>query len=255
MNDEPPLGDAPDRRDEMLSEYLFGDLEPAAHAQIERLLARDGDLRARAERLAPLVGQLSDLPDAIWAFVASEHAGEHPSPDHLTTVGALTAAPAPEGDRPPHPPGSRPRWWRRPLALRPALAATAAAALLAIGVSLGALLERVSSPSGNPVALRALPGEPSNVSGRALITEQGRIVLTVHHLPVPHTGTYYEAWLMTSATRLLPIATFRPDATGRARIDIPLPAPAAGYRYIDISLQQTNAGLAHSRVSVLRGNI
>jgi hypothetical protein len=78
--------------------------------------------------------------------------------------------------------------------------------------------------------------------------------LTVNHLPASRAGTYYEAWLMTSATRLVPVAAFRPGPGGRAQIDVPLPAAATGYRYIDISLQRTNAGTAHSHQSILRGN-
>jgi hypothetical protein len=36
-------------------------------------------------------------------------------------------------------------------------------------------------------------------------------------------------------------------------VTVPLPAPAARYRYFDVSLQSVSGGTAHSDRSVLRG--
>jgi Anti-sigma-K factor rskA len=137
--------------------------------------------------------------------------------------------------------------------VRPALAAIAAVALLAIGAGVGAVLERTPRSSGATVELSALPGVAPRASGRAGLTASGRMMLVIRNLPASRPGTYYEAWLMTDTTRLVPVAAFRADTDSRAQIDVPLPAPAAGYRYIDVSLQRTGAGMAHSGHWVLRG--
>jgi anti-sigma-K factor RskA len=226
------MDDTPETNDEQkLSGYLLDDLDPGERERIEQSLAQDGALSSRVRCLAPLVHQLEQLPDDAWAFVAEQHADARRTPVR------------------------RPRWWQRPLAVRPALASTAAAALLAVGVGVGVLLERTPGSSGATVALRALPGELPSAFARARLTDDGHIVLVIRNLPASQPGTYYEAWLMTDTTRLVPVAAFRPGADGNAKIDVPLPAAAAGYRYIDISLQHAGAGTAHSNDSVLRGTI
>ena len=58
---------------------------------------------------------------------------------------------------------------------------------------------------------------------------------------------------MTNIQQLVPIAAFRVDSHGAARLVLQLPANATSYRYVDISLQSLAAGQAHSEESVLRG--
>ena len=254
MSDEHPSEETPATSDQVLSDYLLGELDPADRDRIERLLSADSALRSRAQRLAPLVAQLQQLSPDAWRYVGSQ-SGAHPTgldaPARPRPVGAEDRASG--GDRAPQAPSRRSRWWRRPLAMPPALAAMAAGALLAIGVGVGVLIERTPAPGGTSITLRALPGESPGTTAHARITPNGDLVLIVHNLPASRSGTYYEAWLMTDATRLVPIAAFRTGAHGSAQINVPLPASASSYRYIDISLQHAGAGTAHSRQSVLRG--
>jgi len=239
MNNEKPIDGTPAPSDEeALSSYLLDDLDPGERDRIERRLAQDSALRAREQRLAPLVRQLEHLPEDAWAFVATQ----------------LGAEAAPNDDLTARVPAHRRCWWHGRLSVRPALAAMTAVALVAIGIGVGVLLSRTPGSSGATVVLRALPGEPTSAFARGRLTPDGHIVLMISHLPASRPGTYYEAWLMTSTTRLVPVAAFRPGADGRAQLDVPLPAAAAAYRYIDISLQRTSAGTAHSHHSVLRGN-
>jgi anti-sigma factor RsiW len=215
--------------DQQLSDYLLGELDPGARQQMERRIAENPELRARAERLTPLVSTLQTLPRAAWEAVGADQ-------------GELKSAPG----RPPR------RSWR--LTPRVAIALVSAAlVLLAAGTGLGVLLERGSGPSGAKVALKPLPGRPSAASGTARVNGSERLNLVVAGLPRNTAGSYYEAWLMSSATKLVPIASFTVDSHGRAHLQLTLPAPASSYRYIDISRQLPRNGTAHSGDSVLRG--
>jgi anti-sigma-K factor RskA len=209
-----------------LSDYLLGELDAETHVRFEQRLREDPELRARAERLRPLVGQLEAMPQDAWETLPAESA----------------------------PAVARSRRRRRVLTLRPLVAAGAATALLAVGVAGGLLADGGgSSPQGPTVALSAVDGAPASSSALARMTGGGHMLLKVRGLPPAKPGTYYEAWLMSDGTHLVPVASFTVDDSGQARIDVPLPASASDYRYIDISLQRTAAGTAHSSTSVLRG--
>ncbi len=198
-----------------LSDYLLGELDAETNASFEQRLREDAALQARAERLRPLVGQLAAMPQDAWEAVPAEAA----------------VAPA------------APRRRRRVLTLRPLVAAGAAAALLAVGVAGGLLADGGdSSPQGPTVALSAVDGTPASSSALARMTGGGHMLLTVKGLPPAKPGTYYEAWLMSDGKHLVPLASFAVNDSGEARIDVPLPASASDYRYIDVSLQQTAAG-------------
>ena len=101
--------------------------------------------------------------------------------------------------------------------------------------------------------MRPLAGQAGGAVARVQLTSAGRVVISFTRLPRPGAGRFYEAWLMTSATRLVAVAAFRPDARGHARVDTILPAAVSAFRYIDVSLQRDGAGPAHSGDSVLRG--
>lgn len=77
--------------------------------------------------------------------------------------------------------------------------------------------------------------------------------LKVTGLPVAGAHHYYEAWLMSSAARSVPLASFQVDANGNATVRVPLPADPAAFRYFDVSRQAVSAGPRHSAESVLRG--
>jgi Anti-sigma-K factor rskA len=161
---------------------------------------------------------------------------------------------------PGHDPASPTRRPRRRLTRAWALAGAVALACLAIGFAAGALMNRgagghtsTTPPPAATATLRPLPGQPAASAGRAQLASTGRIVISFTRLPNPGIGSFYEAWLMTSPTKLIPVASFRPDAQGRARVETTLPAPVGAFRYLDVSLQRAGAGPAHSRDSVLRG--
>jgi anti-sigma factor RsiW len=208
-----------------LSDYLLGEGSEAERAAAARRLAADPKLRARAVALGAVTDRLSALPPAAWAAVA-----EPP-------------APVPTPAR------------RRRAVPQPALAALAALVLLAAGIGIGVLVSSGgrSPAGGRAVALRPLAGAPASARGIARITGSGRLALSVRNLPRAGAGHYYEAWLMTSTRRLVPLGSFRVVAGGRARLVLELPAPATDYRYFDVSLQNAAAGVAHSHDSVLRG--
>jgi anti-sigma-K factor RskA len=215
--------------DQQLSDYLLGELDPEARRRMERRIAEDPELRARAESLSPLVSSLQALPPVAWEAIGADR-GEPKS----------TPAPAPHR-------------FRR-LTPRVAIAlATAAIVLFAAGIGAGMLLERGSGPSGAKVALDPLPGQSSAASGTARVNGSERLDLVVTGLPRNAGGSYYEAWLMSSTTKLVPIASFTVDSDGRAHLQLTLPEPASSYRYIDISRQLPRDGTAHSGDSVLRG--
>jgi Anti-sigma-K factor rskA len=149
---------------------------------------------------------------------------------------------------------------RRALTRPRALAGAVVLACLAIGFAAGALINPGAGGPGSPrppraatATLRPLPGQPAAATARAQLTSAGRIVISFTRLPRPGAHHFYEAWLMTSTTKLIPVASFRPDARGRARVQTTLPAPVGAYRYIDVSLQRSGASPAHSGDSVLRG--
>lgn len=146
---------------------------------------------------------------------------------------------------------------RRRITRSLALAGAVALACLAIGFAGGALID--SSPTSTPplqaatATLRPLPGQPAAAVAHVQLASAGRIVISFRRLPRAGAGHFYEAWLMTSATKLVPVASFRPNARGRAVVETSLPAPVGAFRYIDVSLQRAGAGSAHSGDSVLRG--
>jgi Anti-sigma-K factor rskA len=191
----------------------------------------DPELGAEITSMRDIAKLLSEVPAEAWEPIPAP--GHQLSPSTPRRQGLLT----------------RPR----------ALAGAVALACLAIGFAGGAVIDRGpagSAPTSPPAAsatLRPLPGHPPVAAARVQLASAGRIVINFTRLPNPGAGRFYEAWLMTSTTKLIPIASFRPDARGHARVETNLPAPVGAYRYIDVSLQQARAGPAHSGDSVLRG--
>jgi hypothetical protein len=208
-----------------LSDYLLGECSDQQRAEIERQLADDPGLRARVDGLMDVAGHITGLSPAAWEAIA------------------LDRAPATR---------TRPRRGARPV--RRAVALAGAVAVFAAGLAVGLGLNASSSGRAvRRVALQPLPGTPPTAAGSAYLAPGNHLALVVHHLPTTTPGHYYEAWLMTSLTRLVPLGSFRVDDHGDARLTLTLPAAAAAYRFIDVSVQRTAAGLEHSDDSVLRG--
>ena len=218
--------------DQQLGDYLLGEADEQTRSEVERAIADDPQLRDRLRRLETVTDTLSDMSGAAWQ----------------ETLG---------GEQPPGSPARSRRSWT---VTKPGViaAGVAALALFLAGVGVGSLTSPGATSRrpdrGIEVALRPLAGGPSDAAGTALVNREDRMVLIIHRLPRTRRGAFYEAWLMTSISKLVPIASFRVDRHGQARLVLQLPAPAQSYRYVDISLQQVAAGLGHSAVSVLRGN-
>lgn len=192
----------------------------------------DPELRAEITSMRDIAKLLSEVSAEAWEPI--------PAPGHEPAL-------------------STPRR-QRLLTRSQALAGAVALACLAIGFAGGAVINRGSAgsaptplPAAATATLRPLPDHPSVAVARVQLASAGRIVISFTRLPSPGAGRFYEAWLMTSTTKLIPIASFRPDARGGARVETSLPAPVGAFRYIDVSLQQARAGPAHSGDSVLRG--
>jgi hypothetical protein len=196
------------------------------------------ELAAEIEAMTAITKLLEELPSASWAPI--------PTPPVQTARERRTTTPT------------------RSLNLSRTVAAVAAAVCLVIGFGAGALLEsghggsgaQGNRTSGGPsIVLRPLGAQAANSLAVAEMPGPGQMLLRVAHLPPSPPGTYYELWLMTNLRRLTPVASFRVDASGRARLDLRLPDNPDQYRYLDISLQQLGHGTDHSPDSVLRGSV
>jgi len=216
--------------DERIGDYILGELDQDESRRLDQRLREDPVLRGHVEGLEAISSLLESLPDEAW-----ETLGPRPAP---ASVRNSRPAPAWLGMR-----------------LRLGTVAAALALLLGAGIGIGVLIERPGSPSGPTVLLRALAGGPSSDLAVARMTAGGRMVLNVKRLPPTGPGYFYELWLMNSRHDLVAVASFRVGADGQAELDVPLPAPASRYHYLDISLQQSSAGPAHSGDSVLRAPI
>jgi anti-sigma-K factor RskA len=213
-------------RRELAAAYLLDSLEPGERIAVERRLAGDAELRAEVEAARALTTRLDALPEPAWP---EETATPEPTP---------AAAPR------------APRGWR----VRPALAIVALLVVAACGFGLGALLTGGDSTRPAPaIILRPLEptaGEEATVAMPA----PGEMLFTAEGLPNLEAGQYYEIWLMSSTSRLVPVASFRVGADGHAQVRVPLPADPSSYRYFDVSRQVVGAGTGHSADSVLRGS-
>lgn len=226
-----------DNPDPDLSSYLLGELDPEARARFERRLADDADLRAQVDQLAPVVTRLDELPDQAWETLP-------PAPPLEPTAAATRTG------RRSWLPALAPRAW--------AATALAAVALLAAGVGIGTLVDRdggAPGTQGPAIALAPLGGAPATASASARMVGPNRMLLQIDDLPPAPAGSYYEAWLLDGPGRVVPVASFSVGDDGRAVVELPLPAAADRYRYLDVSLQRIDGGPEHSGDSLLRGSV
>jgi hypothetical protein len=196
---------------------------------------------AQMRRVATILGQLP------------EHAWPAPAPAPAAARARARAAK-----------GAAQRSWLRPV---PAAAVALACATLALAFIVGSLthpLTGSANPSGTTATGRHAPHvvlAPLPASGLAhstavaYMTGGAHMTLTLKGLPRSAPGTYYELWLMTSYTRLVPVTSFRVGAGGDGTLRLLLPDNPHAYRYLDISVQRLGAGSAISQQSVLRGAI
>jgi Anti-sigma-K factor rskA len=215
-----------------LGDYVFDEADERQRAAFEHRLHEEPELRDRVAQLKDVADTLDHMSAAAWREALSQGDPE--------AAGPQSAAPR-----------------RRPWILTmPGLGVAGLAALILFvaGFGVGAVVSGggPASTGGARLALRPVAGGPSDVSGNAYLSGETRMVLVIHRLPATQPGHYYEAWLMTNIHQLVPIASFRVNRHGGARLVLQLPADATSYRYVDISLQSVAGGEAHSRVSVLR---
>ena len=139
------------------------------------------------------------------------------------------------------------------LVLRPALAAAAVLALVALGTALGALIAGGdgSPRAGREVALAAVGDGPRGAHADARLRST-TMRLTVSGLPRVGAGGFYEVWMLRDATHLVALGSFRVGADGRARVDLPVTASPRRFPVLDISREPADGDPAHSGHSVLR---
>ncbi len=207
-------------------DYLLGELDELERARFERGMQEDAELRAEVGRMSLVVGRLEDLSGEAWDYAGAHRDQLSSAPEHRER-----------------------RAWFTP---RRAGFAFGAAAVLA-GILIVLLTARSTTAPTKTVVLTAVEGAPARSHATATITGSERVQVNVEHLTPTDRLHYYELWLMTDATHLVPVASFRVNGRGTARLSLPLPASPAAYRYLNISLQNARAGSAISSLSVLRG--
>ena len=139
------------------------------------------------------------------------------------------------------------------LVFRPALAAAAVLALVALGTALGALIAGGdgSPRAGREVALAVVDDGPRGAHADARL-RTATMRLTVSGLPRVGAGGFYEVWMMRDAKHLVALGSFRVGADGRARVDLPVTASPRRFPVLDISREPADGDPAHSGHSVLR---
>lgn len=219
----------------------------------ERIAYLSGDTSASlspAERfeLDELRGVLSD--PAVWA--------EPPSALQERIVDAIADAgksqplsPAARSARPDGPAGIATRTRRRPRWIPYAILGVAATVLLAVGLTIG-LTGHQSKPVEYQAALAGTKLAPG-ASGQVTLTRTAsgwKIHLHATGLPRRDNGTYYEAWLKSSAGVLVPIGTFNQfdDVTLWAGV------PPSSYPTLTVTRQVANGDPASSGQVVLVGS-
>lgn len=233
-------------RRELAAAYLLDSLDEVERAEVERRLSGDAELRAEVEATRALTTRLEALSGPAWPEVGAAVSAGNPA---STGAGAPATSEPAAGARSGSESGSG-RGWR----VRPVFALASLFLVAALGFGLGALLTGGDSTRPAPaIVLRPLVPTGSEEATVAM-PAPGEMLFTAEGLPALKSGQYYEIWLMSSASRLVPVASFRVGPDGHAQIRVPLPAAPTSYRYFDVSRQQVSEGTDHSADSVLRGS-
>jgi anti-sigma-K factor RskA len=184
-------------------------------------------------------------------------------PAELRDVAAQLRALGPEEWQPAAPPPLRApvaeqhgrvegRRLRAPFGLRPALAAAAALAFVALAAAGVALIAGDGgTAAGRDVALAAVGDGPPRAHADARLRATS-MRLIVSGLPRVGAGGFYEVWMMRDAGHLVALGSFRVGADGRARVDLPVTASPRRFPVLDISREPADGNPAHSGHSVLR---
>jgi hypothetical protein len=212
-------------RQELIAAYALGELEGAERERFEREVAADPALRAEVEATRGTMVALEALPGEAWPEAEPEQE-------------VVETNPKP-----------------RRLALHPAMAVAMVVVAALIGGGIGALIAGggdSSTPAKTAIVLKPLDA-PKDSRGDVSMPKADTMLLRTHGLPPSAAGDYYEVWLMSSESKLVPVASFRVGESGEASVEVPLPAAPSDYAYFDVSRQTVTGGLDHSQDSVLRG--
>jgi anti-sigma-K factor RskA len=248
-------------RQELIAAYALGELEGAERERFERDLAADPALRAEVEATRGTMATLEALPGDAWpaAAMPSEDAPREAEAAAVGTVadGSRPGRRADAGSEASNGAGAadaRPRWRFGLLRPAPVVAMVLVAAVL--GGVVGALIanggDSSSAPAKTVLVLHPLDA-PKDSRADLSMPDPDTMLLRTHGLPPSAAGDYYEVWLMSNNSKIVPVASFRVGESGEASVEVPLPAAPAEYTYFDVSRQTVSGGLHHSSDSVLRG--
>jgi anti-sigma-K factor RskA len=218
-------------RQEQIAAYALGELEGAARERFEREVAANPTLHAEVEATRGTMAHLEALPGEAWPAEVPESLPPEPAP---VRVAARR---------------------RRFALLRPAPVAAMLLVAAVLGGVVGALIADgggSSAPAKTVLVLHPLDA-PKNSRGDVSMPNPDTMLLRTHGLPPSAEGDYYEVWLMSSDSKLVPVASFKVGESGEASVEVPLPAAPGEYTYFDVSRQSVSGGLDHSQDSVLRG--
>ena len=222
---------------DQLSDYLLGELPADEARRFEAALAEDPELQAEIARLRPVVGRLEALEPAAWE-----------ADEAVPALPPLPADPARE-------PARRP-FWRRPLVLRPGLAAGFAVVLLALGVGVGLLVgdrDDGAGAGGREVALAPVEPLGGSASGTATFASRdGNAKVRLTGLPPSRNGEFYELWLVNTPDDLVALGSFKVPESGQIDVTVPVPGDPDRFAAIDVSVEPGDGNPAHSKRSVLR---
>lgn len=218
-------------RQELIAAYALGELEGPERESFEREVAADPTLHAEIEATLGTMAHLEALPGDAWPADVPE---------------SLPPEPAPVRAAPP----------RRRFALRPLSVAAMVLVAAVLGGVVGALVASggdSSSPPAKTVLVLHPLDAPKNSRADISMPKADTMLLRAHDLPPSAAGDYYEVWLMSSDSKLVPVASFKVGESGEASVEVPLPAAPDEYAYFDVSRQTVSGGTGHSQDSVLRG--
>jgi anti-sigma-K factor RskA len=218
-------------RQELIAAYALGELEGPERESFEREVAADPTLHAEVEATRGTMAHLEALPGDAWPADVPE---------------SLPPEPAPARATPPR---------RRRLALRPLPVAAMVLVAAVLGGVVGALIASggdSSSPPAKTVLVLHPLDAPKDSRADVSMPDADTMLLRTHGLPPSAAGDYYEVWLMSSDSKLVPVASFKVGESGEAAVEVPLPAAPDEYTYFDVSRQTVGGGLHHSQDSVLR---
>ncbi|GAA4930175.1 putative zinc finger protein [Actinomycetospora succinea] len=196
-----PDGPAHERLRELLGAHAIGRLDGAERAEVEAHLAGCPPCRAELAALAPLAGPLGRVdPDADHD---ADHTPAAASPDGFAAVLGRLEREREHDELAP----------RRPRAVRPLVAAAAAAVIGLAGVGVGLAVAGAGEPPVAPVAVQALDPTVRASAGTIDHTWGVEVVLTASGFAE---GQRYEVTVLDRGGRPVPAGEFR--GTGAAEM-------------------------------------